>query len=95
MTRQEFEDSLALDQPPQGSSPAIAALWWDHRGEWPRAHSLVDDKEDVSSMWVHAYLHRKEGVEWNDSYWYKRAGKSFSHLPLDDERSGILEALLG
>jgi len=31
-------------------------------------------------MAVHAYLHRKEGVEWNAEYWYSRAGRHY-HRP--------------
>lgn len=95
MTSEEFQNSLGGDRPPEGASAAIAALWWDCKHDWQRAHSQVDDKEDQESMWVHAYLHRKEGVEWNASYWYGRSGKPFSQLPFDQERQSILRVLLG
>ncbi len=94
MTLKDFQDSLGAAQPPAEADPAIAALWWDAKQDWNRAHSTVDDKEDPASMWVHAYLHRKEGVEWNASYWYRRAGKQFSKLSLDEEGRSILETLL-
>jgi hypothetical protein len=94
MTSEDFRNSLAGDRPPSEVGAALSALWWDFKGDWKRAHAQVDDKEDTSSMWVHAYLHRKEGVEWNASYWYQRAGKSFSHLSLEEERKSILNALL-
>jgi hypothetical protein len=42
MSPNEFEESLALDEVPQGLSAPLAALWWDARGDWPRAHELVD-----------------------------------------------------
>jgi hypothetical protein len=93
MTLNEFDDSLHADGPPLGADAAIAALWWDAKDDWQRAHSQVDDKEDEASMWVHAYLHRKEGVEWNASYWYRRAGKSFSTLSFAEERRSILTDL--
>lgn len=95
MTFKNFHDSLHAAQPPAGATPALAALWWDAKGDWQRAHSTVDDKEDQASMWVHAYLHRKEGVERNASYWYEHAGKPFSQLSLEEESRTILEALLG
>lgn len=94
MTWQEFDASLSLDAPAPEVRPALAALWWDSKGEWHKAHSQVDDKEDPESMWVHAYLHRKEGVEWNASYWYGRAGKKFCPRGLEAERQEILESLL-
>ena len=39
----------------------LRALWFDAKGDWNAAHKCVDDKADPDSMWVHAYLHRKEG----------------------------------
>lgn len=94
MTSEDFQNSLKNDRPPAGSSAALSALWWDRKGNWKQAHSQVDDKEDPASMWVHAYLHRKEGVEWNASYWYQRAGKPFSQLSLEEEGESILQGLL-
>jgi hypothetical protein len=95
MTLKEFRDSLNSEGPPYGADAAIAALWWDAKDNWQQAHSQVDDKADQASMWVHAYLHRKEGVEWNASYWYRRAQKPVSHLSFAEEKESILTALLG
>ncbi len=44
-------------------------------------------------MAVHAYLHRKEGSEWNADYWYKRAGRKFHRTSLEDEWSALVEGL--
>lgn len=76
-----FLASLALDQPPRVLSPALAALWWDAKGNWNLAHGLIDALEAPDAMAVHAYLHRKEGEEWNAYYGYRRAGESFRGLP--------------
>ena len=80
MNFQEFKASVAGDAPVSGLSAPLAALWWDAKGEWARAHGLVDELETVDGMAVHAYLHRKEGSASNAEYWYGRAGRSF-HRP--------------
>jgi hypothetical protein len=38
-------------------------------------------------------LHRKEGVEWNAEYWYKRAGRKFKRATLDAEWEALVEGL--
>lgn len=68
MTLEEFHQTLANEQPPAGITAPLAALWWDAKGDWTRAHTLVDSLETGPGMAVHAYLHRKEGVEWNAEY---------------------------
>ena len=45
-------------------------------------------------MAVHAYLHRKEGVEWNANYWYHRAGRRFHRPTLEAEWEALLLSLL-
>jgi hypothetical protein len=61
MNREEFKASLAQNEPPDGLSAPLQALWWDAKQDWTRAHALVDELETTSSMAVHAYLHRKGG----------------------------------
>lgn len=95
MTPAEFEAALSLAAPPDEMSAPLAALWWDARGDWARAHSLVDELESADGMAVHAYLHRKEGEEWNANYWYARAGSKFRRPALDAEWKALVEGLLG
>jgi hypothetical protein len=90
----EFRASLSLDAPPQGLSAPLVALWWDAKGEWARGHDLINDLETKDAMAVHAYLHRKEGEEWNADYWYCRAGRSFHRPTLEAEWEALLEGLL-
>jgi hypothetical protein len=45
-------------------------------------------------MWVHAYLHRKEGDLWNAGYWYRRAGRPAATGALEAEWRAIAAALL-
>ena len=76
MTISEFRRSLQTDQLPAGSTPALAALWWDGRGDWEQAHNSAQQDESSAGARVHAYLHRKEGDAANARYWYRRAGQT-------------------
>lgn len=93
MTAEAFRASLTQDSPPAGLAAPLTALWWDAKGDWTRAHGLVDELESPDGMAVHAYLHRKEGVEWNADYWYRRAGKRFLRPELDAEWEALVEGL--
>lgn len=95
MTPAEFVTALSLDAPPDGISAPLAALWWDAKADWARAHSLVDELATPDGMAVHAYLHRKEGAEWNANYWYDRAGRQYRRPTLDAEWRALVEGLLG
>jgi len=90
----EFLASLNQAEPPAKLTVPLAALWWDAKGDWARAHGMVDSLESRDGMAVHAYLHRKEGVEWNAEYWYNRAGKKFHRPTLDAEWQALVEGLL-
>jgi hypothetical protein len=94
MTVDEFRTSLAKVAPPIELPAPLAALWWDAKGDWAHAHGMVDDLETKDGMAVHAYLHRKEGVEWNAEYWYKRAGRKFHRSTLDAEWEALVAGLL-
>ena len=54
---------------------------------------LIDSLETPEGMAVHAYLHRKEGVEWNADYWYGRAGRRFHRPAPEDEWAALVEGL--
>ncbi|KAA6459228.1 hypothetical protein DYQ86_18415 [Acidobacteria bacterium AB60] len=90
----EFRRSLSNDHPPAELRPPLEALWWDAKGDWQRAHGLVDALETTEGMAVHAYLHRKEGADWNADYWYRRSGRDFHRPTLEDEWAALAEAFL-
>jgi len=69
MNREEFEACITREKPPYGLSAPLAALWWDAKGDWTRAHALVDELETADGMAVHAYVHRKGGQASNAEYW--------------------------
>ncbi len=95
MTIEEFRASLKQAEPPAELSAPLAALWWDAKGDWARAHGMVDDLETREGMAVYAYLHRKEGVESNADYWYRRAGRTFHRTTLEAEWEALVEGLVG
>jgi hypothetical protein len=93
MNAAEFKASIA-EGSPAGLSAPLAALWWDAKGDWSRAHGLVDELETAEGMAVHAYLHRKEGQASNADYWYQRAGRGFHRPALEAEWEALVEGLL-
>lgn len=70
---------------PESWSRALQALWYDKKGDWDKAHRIVQSANDVDSAWVHAYLHRKEGDNSNARYWYSRSGKPEFKAGLNQE----------
>jgi hypothetical protein len=95
MQIEEFHASLRLESPPANLPPTLTALWWDAKGEWTRAHQLVDSLETQEGMAVHAYLHRKEGDAANADYWYRRASRRFNRPTLEAEWEALVEGLAG
>jgi len=85
---------VTREEPPSGLPAPLAALWWDAKGDWTKAHALVDELETIDGMAVHAYLHRKEGQSGNADYWYQRAGRRFHRSSLEAEWEALVEGLL-
>lgn len=94
MTFDDFRESLNYSEPPRQLSVALAALWWDAKGNWKQSHEVAGQDEGPAAAWVHAYLHRKEGDLSNANYWYTRADKAPSQAPLQDEWEEMVELLL-
>ena len=90
-----FRASMKEDAPEAGMPAPLAALWWDAKGDWKRAHGLVDDLETKEGMAVHAYLHRKEGDVGNAGYWYRRSGATLERGSLEAEWEGLVARLAG
>ena len=86
MTVQEFKDSLNNKVPPQGVSEIAEALWYDAKGNWEAAHNIAQSQEGVHDYdLLHAYLHRKEGDDWNAKYWYNRTASTMPIISLEME----------
>jgi len=89
-----FRATLGEPQPPAGLPDAVAALWWDAKGDWNKAHEHAQAGANPEGDWVHAYLHRKEGDLDNAGYWYRRTGKTMPSGTLESEWEAIARALL-
>lgn len=94
MNFQEFSDSLKQQQPPAALTPYLRALWWDGKEDWERAHETIQDIQDPTAAWIHAYLHRKEGDVFNANYWYNRANRPMPGYGLKQEWKEIATELL-
>ena len=95
MHHQEFMESLNQDICPSGLAPCLRALWYDAKGEWDKAHEIVQQGEDVKSARIHAYLHRKEGDDGNARYWHRRAGSVFpGQMSMEEEWNSLLREIV-
>jgi len=93
-TLDEFKRSLAEAAPPTGLTLPLASLWWMMKGDWKRAHDLVNDVEGRTEAWVHAHLHRVEGDQPNARYWYAQAGREPADGPLEYEREIMAKTII-
>ncbi|WP_375413185.1 hypothetical protein [uncultured Bradyrhizobium sp.] len=94
MIMADFKSSLSGPAPAPGVAPPLAALWWAAKGDWGKAHAIVQDEEGAEAAWVHAYLHRAEGDLGNAGYWYRRAGRPVASGPVEAEWGRITAAFL-
>jgi len=88
-----FRSSLSQPEPPKDFSEQQKALWFAGKGDWHKAHSIVQDLNDPVSYHIHAFLHRQEGDNANAGYWYHKAGVSMPDISLDEEWEEIISGL--
>jgi hypothetical protein len=86
MTFSEFNQTLKETAPTNGITEILEALWFDAKGDWESAHNIAQSQEGVQSYdRLHAYLHRKEGDNWNANYWYRKAKATMPMMSLEQE----------
>lgn len=90
----EFQETLENNSPLPNWPEGLKSLWYEARGDWGASHDIAQDLHTELGSWIHAYLHRKEGDEWNAGYWYRQANRPFSKLSLDEELQEIVEFVL-
>ncbi len=89
-----FIDSLSASTCPAGRDPCLQALWYVAKGDWDRAHRIVQDIDSVMAARIHAYLHRQQGDDWNARYWHRQAGTPMpSGQSLEAEWESLVRAL--
>ena len=94
MTIDDFKKTLSASEPPRGINPLLQALWYDAKGDWSASHNIAQEIDTKDGSWVHGYLHRKEGDDGNAGYWYRKAGKEFPKVSLEEEWREIVKSLL-
>jgi hypothetical protein len=94
VTPHEFMQSLSQAAPPRTLNAPLAGLWWAKKGDWDKAHRVVQDASGEDAAWVHAYLHRVEGDLGNAGYWYRQAHRKAASGELDAEWTEMVAALL-
>jgi hypothetical protein len=95
MRPEQFKATLTDEHPPAGITNSLAALWYAGKGDWEQAHAIAQDIPTNDGSRVHAYLHRREGDQWNANYWYNRAGRTMPAYSLEEEWEAIVRELLG
>jgi hypothetical protein len=93
-TMADFKTSLSAASPPASFSVYGQAIWWAGKGNWEKAHTLVQDLEDRSGARIHAYLHRLEGDISNAGYWYSRANTKMPEADSTREWENLVEEFL-
>jgi len=93
MTFSEFIGSVKDGSPPNNNI-MLKGLWYDKKGNWNKAHELIDGFPGDDAAWIHAYLHRKEGDLWNAKYWYSRANRDMPDSTLDQEWEELVRYFL-
>lgn len=59
----------------------VTALHHLRKGDWRKAHPIVQEDESEFGCWAHGIVHLLEGDEGNARYWYRRAHRSFPSTP--------------
>ena len=95
MTFNDFKQSLSLAEPPADCPILVRALWYDAMGQWEEAHDIAQAKEGTRDYdRLHAYLHRREGDQWNAGYWYRRARAEMPSYSLEKEWEELVKMWL-
>lgn len=90
----QFLETLENDRPNEDWPTGLKALWYDAIGDWEASHNIAQEMHTDLGSWIHAYLHRKEGDEWNAGYWYRRANKPFPNYSFENELQVIVLSII-
>ncbi len=93
ITLENFKITLSDAEPPLHWNVLLQALWYDAKGDWDAAHDIAQSQEGTQLYdRLHAYLHRKEGDNWNANYWYTRAKAKMPSVSLEKEWESLVIA---
>jgi hypothetical protein len=57
--------------------PIGTAVRYLKKGDWAKAHAIVQEDDSVLGCWAHGIVHLQEGDVANARYWYRRAHRGF------------------
>jgi hypothetical protein len=64
------------------------------KGDWSKAHSIVQNDETELGCWAHGIVHLMEGDLGNARYWYRRAHRSFPReVEPKEEVAALVDAI--
>jgi hypothetical protein len=61
------------------------------RGDWQKAHALVQNDSSDLGSWAHGIVHLLEGDVGNARYWFRRARRPF---PREPDANAEIDALV-
>jgi len=93
-TYAEFLGTLENTNPPEMWPEGLKAMWWDACDNWHNSHNIAQHIPSDLGHWIHAYLHRKEGDQWNAGYWYRKADREYPVVTLEEEAKEIVVSIL-
>ena len=74
--------------------PLGTAIRHLRKGDWSKAHGLVQNDESALGCWAHGIVHMMEGDLGNARYWYRRAHRSFPReVDADVEIAALIAAM--
>ena len=89
-----FLETLRNNTPASDWPEGLKALWYDAKGDWNGSHDIAQEMQNSLGSWIHAYLHRKEGDEFNAGYWYRMAGRPFPRTSLKEEHEELFNFIV-
>lgn len=90
----EFMKTVNHTKPPSEWPDGLKALWYDAKSDWDASHDIAQEMHSELGSWIHAYLHRREGDDFNAGYWYRKAKRDFPKMTLEEEHRKITEFTL-
>ena len=92
----QYDDFIKLTKESEPSDKLVGvhlAVWYAMKDNWYMAHHIVQNINNGTALWIHAYLHRLEGDIDNSNYWYNRARKEPSSESLESELNDIIKSV--
>jgi hypothetical protein len=70
--------------------PIGTAVRYLRKGDWQKAHAVVQEDASELGCWAHGIVHMLEGDHSNARYWYRRAHR---HFPREADPKAEIAAL--